>query len=204
MPQDEIRLDGRKTKPIAELLIVANSCQCFFVNGRDKIHYERDWSGVVGHWVAPENDARSNGIFEGFRKKSTTTRWRLGLLPRTDGRNRLSRSGEAARDRSPARFDVYPNERFAEPLFLNLELCRAATRILKVHGTMRRDVALLAEAGSMYGVWKRYPSRICKLLGQLTRRWNPRLPPRLIIDSYTDYFHHDVPPISQNQCCAIC
>jgi Tfp pilus assembly protein PilF len=201
VPQDEVRLDGRKTQAVAELDRRGSSCPVLFSWNGHKYEFIADMigPGVVGHWVAPgERDVPDPTEYLKVSGKSLQPRdgkLSFRFLEPMEETVYLDQVKLLAIDHS-ARFDVYPNERFAaNPPFPEF------------------GVVPSSNAHPPMGAWDDHGNDVLSLLAKRDRKyvadlealpftgfaklhwveldlgeWNPRLPLRLIIDGYTDYF----------------
>ena len=201
VPQDEIRLDGRKIQVVAELDRRGSSCPVLFSWNGKEYEFIADMigPGVVGHWVAPgERDVPDPTEYLKVPGKSVQARdgkLSFRFLEPMEETVYLDQVKLLAIDH-PARFDVYPNERFAaNPPFPEF------------------GVVPSAHAHPPPGAWDDHGNDVLPLLARRDRKyvtdfeglpfagfaklhwveldlgeWNPRLPLRLIIDGYTDYF----------------
>src|SRR5437867_3710589 len=201
VPQDEVRLDGRKTQAVAELDRRGSSCPVLFSWNGHKYEFIADMigPGVVGHWVAPgERDVPDPTEYLKVSGKSLQPRdgkLSFRFLEPMEETVYLDQVKLLAIDHS-ARFDVYPNERFAaNPPFPEFGVVPSSNAHPPMgawddHGKdvlsllARRDRKYVAdlEALPFTGFAKLHWVELD--LGE----WNPRLPLRLIIDGYTDYF----------------
>ncbi len=201
VPQDEIRLDGRKTQVVAELDRRGSSCPVLFSWNGKEYEFIADMigPGVVGHWVAPgERDVPDPTEYLKVSGKSLQPRdgkLSFRFLEPMEETVYLDQVKLLAIDH-PARFEVYPNERFAaNPPFPEFRVVTASN------------------AHPPAGAWDDHGNDVLPLLAKRDRKyvtnfeglpftgfaklhwvelnlgeWNPRLPLRLIIDGYTDYF----------------
>src|SRR5438445_421205 len=118
VPQDEIRLDGRKTQAVAELDRRGSSCPVLFSWNGHEYEFIADMigPGVVGHWIAPgERDVPDPTEYLKVSGKSLQPRdgkLSFRFLEPMEETVYLDQVKLLAIDH-PARFDVYPNERFA-------------------------------------------------------------------------------------------
>lgn len=201
VPQDEIRLDGRKTQTVAELDRRGSSCPVLFSWNGKEFEFIADMigPGVVGHWVAPsERDVPDPTEYLKVSGKSLQQRdgkLSFRFLEPMEETVYLDQVKLLAIDH-PASFDVYPNERFASnPPFPEFGVVpsRNAHPPLGAWDDRGNDVLpLLAKRDRKYVTsFDELPfAGFAKLhwieldLGD----WNPRLPLRLIADGYTDYF----------------
>jgi Tfp pilus assembly protein PilF len=201
VPQDEIKLEGRKTQAIAELDRRGSSCPVLFAwNGKDyEFVADMIGPGVVGHWVAPgERDVPDPTEYLKVSGKSAQPRdgmLSFRFLEPMEETVYLDQVKLLAIDH-PASYDVYPNERFAAtPPFPKFGVVpsRNARQPIGAWDDRGRDVLpLLAKRDRKYVTdFEELPFvGFAKLhwveldLGE----WNPRLPLRLIADGYTDYF----------------
>lgn len=201
VPQDEIKLDGRKTQTIAELDRRGSSCPVLFSWNGKQYEFIADMigPGVVGHWVAPgERDVPDPTEYLKVPAKSLQARdgkLSFRFLEPMEETVYLDQVKLLAIDH-PASYDVYPNERFA------------ATPPFPEFG-----VVPVRKAHAPIGAWDDRGNNVLPLLAKRDRKyvsdfeslafagfaklhwveldlgaWNPRLPLRLIIDGYTDYF----------------
>jgi tetratricopeptide (TPR) repeat protein len=201
VPQDEIRLDGRKTQVVAELDRRGSSCPVLFSWNGKEYEFIADMigPGVVGHWVAPgERDVPDPTEYLKVPGKSLQPlggKLSFRFLEPMEETVYLDQVKLLAIDH-PERFDVYPNERFASnPPFPEFGVVPTSDAHLPVSAWDDRGndvLALLAERDRKYvASFDELPfAGFAKLhwieldLGE----WNPRLPLRLIADGYTDYF----------------
>ena len=201
VPQDEIKLDGRKTQQVAELDRRGSSCPILFAWNGKEYEFIADMigPGVVGHWVAPgERDVPDPTEYLKVSGKSAKPRdgmLSFRFLEPMEETVYLDQVKLLAIDH-PASYDVYPNERFAAtPPFPEFGVVpvRNAHPPLGAWDDRGHDVLpLLAKRDRKYVTdFDAMPfAGFAKLhwveldLGE----WNPRLPLRLILDGYTDYF----------------
>ena len=201
VPQDEIKLDGRKVQAVAELDRRGSSCPVLFVWNGKEYEFMADMigPGVVGHWVAPnERDVPDPTEYLKVPGKSAQPRdgmLSFRFLEPMEETVYLDQVKLLAIDH-PASYDVYPNERFAaNPPFPEFRVVptRHAHPPEGAWDDRGRDVLpLLAKRDRKYvtGFDDLPFAGFAKLhwveldLGE----WNARLPLRLIIDGYTDYF----------------
>ena len=201
VPQDEIKLDGRKAQAVAELDRRGSSCPVLFSWNGKEYEFIADMigPGVVGHWVAPgERDVPDPSEYLKVPGKSLQARdgkLSFRFMEPMEETVYLDQVKLLAIDH-PARFDVYPNERFASnPPFPHFEVMptRNAHPPAGAWDDRGNDVLpLLEHADRKYvASFDELPfAGFAKLhwieldLGE----WNPRLPLRLIADGYTDYF----------------
>jgi Tfp pilus assembly protein PilF len=201
VPQDEIKLDGRKMQAVAELDRRGSSCPVLFVWNGKQYEFVADMigPGVVGHWVAPnERDVPDPTEYLKVPGKSAQPRdgmLSFRFLEPMEETVYLDQVKLLAIDH-PASYDVYPNERFAaNPPFPEFAVVptRHAHPPVGAWDDRGNDVlALLAKRDRKYvtgfddlpfaGFAKRHWVELD--LGE----WDARLPLRLIIDGYTDYF----------------
>jgi tetratricopeptide (TPR) repeat protein len=201
VPQDEIKLDGRKTQTVAELDRRGSSCPVLFSWNGKQYEFIADMigPGVVGHWVAPgERDVPDPTEYLKVPAKSLQARegkLNFRFLEPMEETVYLDQVKLLAIDH-PASYDVYPNERFAaNPPFPEFGVVpsRHSHPPAGAWDDRGNDVLpLLAKRDRTYVTeFEGLPfAGFAKLhwveldLGE----WNPRLPLRLIIDGYTDYF----------------
>jgi FOG: TPR repeat len=201
VPQDEIKLDGRKSQQVAELDRRGSSCPILFAWNGKEYEFIADMigPGVVGHWVAPgERDVPDPTEYLKVSGKSAQVRdgmLSFRFLEPMEETVYLDQVKLLAIDH-PARYDVYPNERFAAtPPFPEFGVVptRNARPPIGAWDDRGDDVLpLLSKRDRKYvGNFDGLPFvGFAKLhwveldLGQ----WNPGLPLRLILDGYTDYF----------------
>lgn len=201
VPQDEIKLEGRKTQQVAELDRRGSSCPILFAWNGKKYEFIADMigPGVVGHWVAPgERDVPDPTEYLKVLAKSAQPRdgmLSFRFLEPMEETVYLDQVKLLAIDH-PASYEVYPNERFAAtPPFPKFGVVpvRNAHPPLGARDDRGHDVLpLLAKRDRKYVTdFDALPfAGFAKLhwveldLGE----WNPRLPLRLIMDGYTDYF----------------
>jgi hypothetical protein len=201
VPQDEIRLEGRKTQTVAELDRRGSSCPVLFSWNGKGFEFIADMigPGVVGHWIAPgERDVPDPTEFLKVSGKSLQPRdgkLTFRFLEPMEETVYLDQVKLLAIDH-PSRFEVFPNERFASnPPFPEF------------------GVVPSSNAHPPVGAWDDHGNDVLPLLAKRDRKyvidfeglpfagfaklhwveldlddWNPHLPLRLIIDGYTDYF----------------
>jgi Flp pilus assembly protein TadD len=201
VPQDEIKLDGRKVQQVAELDRRGSSCPILFSwNGREyEFIADMIGPGVVGHWVAPgERDVPDPTEYLKVPAKSAQPRdgmLSFRFLEPMEETVYLDQVELLAIDH-PASYDVYPNERFAAtPPFPEFGVVptRNARAPLAAWDERGHDVQqLLAKRDRKYVAgFDELPfvgfARLHWVELDLGE-WNPRLPLRLILDGYTDYF----------------
>ncbi|HET8967140.1 MAG TPA: FG-GAP-like repeat-containing protein, partial [Candidatus Acidoferrum sp.] len=201
VPQDEIKLEGRKSQQVAELDRRGSSCPILFAWNGKEYEFIADMigPGVVGHWVAPgERDVPDPTEYLKVSGKSALVRdgmLSFRFLEPMEETVYLDQVKLLAIDH-PASYDVYPNERFA------------ATPPFPAFG-----VVPTRNARPPIGAWDDRGDDVLPLLAKRDRKyvtdfdvlpfvgfaklhwieldlgeWNPRLPLRLILDGYTDYF----------------
>src|SRR5215467_4298355 len=201
VPQDEIKLAGRKSQQVAELDRRGSSCPILFAWNGKEYEFIADMigPGVVGHWVGPgERDVPDPTEYLKVSGRSAQPRdgmLSFRFLEPMEETVYLDQVKLLAIDH-PEDYDVYPNERFAatppfpEFAVVPVENAHAPQGAWDDRG---RDVlALLAKRDRKYVTdFDGLPfTGFAKLhwveldLGE----WNPRLPLRLILDGYTDYF----------------
>jgi Flp pilus assembly protein TadD len=201
VPQDEIRLEGRKTQLVAELDRRGSSCPVLFSWNGKQYQFIADMigPGVVGHWVAPgERDVPDPTEYLKVSGKSLQPRdgkLSFRFLEPMEETVYLDQVKLLAIDH-PATFEVYPNERFAtNPPFpefgvVSTSHAHSPAGAWDDHG---RDVwPLIAKDDRKYVTsFEELPfAGFAKLhwieldLGD----WNPHLPLHLIARGYTDYF----------------
>jgi tetratricopeptide (TPR) repeat protein len=201
VPQDETRLDGRKTQVVAELDRRGSSCPVLFSWNGKEYEFIADMigPGVVGHWVAPgERDVPDPTEYLKVSGKSLQQRdgkLSFRFLEPMEETVYLDQVKLLAIDH-PGRFDVYPNERFASnPPFPEFRVVPSSNAHPPIGAWDDRGndvLALLAKRDRKYVTsFDELPfAGFAKLhwveldLGD----WNPHLPLRLVIDGYTDYF----------------
>ena len=201
VPQDEIHLIGRKFHVIAELDRRGSSCPVLFSWNGSEFEFIADMigPGVVGHWIAPgERDVPDPTEYLKVSGKSLQPRsgkLSFRFLEPMEETVYLDQVKLLAIDH-PAKFDVYPNERFvSNPPFPEFA------------------VVPTSNAHPPAGAWDDHGNDVLPLLAKRDRKyvsgfdelpfagfaklhwieldlgnWNPRLPLRLIADGYTDYF----------------
>jgi len=201
VPQDEIKLDGRKTLQVAELDRRGSSCPILFAWNGKEYEFIEDMigPGVVGHWVAPgERDVPDPTEYLKVAGKSAQPHdgmLSFRFLEPMEETVYLDQVKLLAIDH-PASYDVYPNERFAAaPPFPEF------------------GVVPVRNAHAPLGAWDDRGHDVLPLLAKRDRRyvtdfdglpfvgfaklhwveldlgeWNARLPLLLILDGYTDYF----------------
>jgi len=201
VPQDEIKLAGRKSQQVAELDRRGSSCPILFAWNGQEYEFIADMigPGVVGHWVAPgERDVPDPTEYLKVSGRSAQPRdgmLSFRFLEPMEETVYLDQVKLLAIDH-PASYDVYPNERFA------------ATPPFPEFG-----VVPTRNAHAPVGAWDDRGHDVLPLLAKRDRKyvsgfdalpfvgfaklhwieldlgeWNPRLPLRLILDGYTDYF----------------
>jgi len=201
VPQDEIKLDGRKLQQVAELDRRGSSCPVLFAWNGKGYEFIADMigPGVVGHWVAPgERDVPDPTEYLKVSGKSARPREGMlsfRFLEPMEETVYLDQVKLLAIDH-PASYDVFPNERFA------------ATPPFPEFGVVPSQ-----HAHAPIGAWDDRGNNVLPLLAKRDRKyvtdfdelpfvgfaklhwveldlgeWNPRLPLRLILDGYTDYF----------------
>jgi Tfp pilus assembly protein PilF len=201
VPQDEIKLDGRKTQSIAELDRRGSSCPILFSWNGKEYEFIADMigPGVVGHWIAPGERSVADPT-EYLKVSGKSAQPRDGILSfrflePMEETVYLDQVKLLAIDH-PSSYDVYPNERFAAtPPFPEFGVVptRNAHPPLGAWDDRGNDVLpLLAKRDRKYvtefdalpfvGFAKLHWVELD--LGE----WNPKLPLRLIVDGYTDYF----------------
>ena len=201
VPQDEIRIEGRKTQVVAELDRRGSSCPVLFSWNGNEYEFIADMigPGVVGHWVAPgERDVPDPTEYLKVAGKSLQARdgkLSFRFLEPMEETVYLDQVKLLAIDH-PARFEVYPNERFAaNPPFPEFGVVPTSNAHPPVGAWDDRGndvLPLISKRDRKYVTdFEELPfAGFAKLhwveldLGE----WNPRLPLRLIIDGYTDYF----------------
>ena len=201
VPQDEIKLEGGKAQQVAELDRRGSSCPVLFSWNGKEYEFIADMigPGVVGHWVGPgERDVPDPTEYLKVPGRSALVRdgmLSFRFLEPMEETVYLDQAKLLAIDH-PASYDVYPNERFAaNPPFPEFAVVptRHARPPLDAWDDRGHDVlALLAKRDRKYVTdFDDLPfAGFAKLhwveldLGN----WDPRLPLRLIIDGYTDYF----------------
>ena len=201
VPQDEIKLDGRKVQQVAELDRRGSSCPILFSWNGGEYEFIADMigPGVVGHWVAPgERDVPDPTEYLKVPAKSAQPRdgmLSFRFLEPMEETVYLDQVKLLAIDH-PASYDVYPNERFAAtPPFpeFGVVATRNAHAPLAAWDDRGHDVQqLLAKRDRKYVTdFDELPfvgfARLHWVELDLGE-WNPRLPLRLILDGYTDYF----------------
>jgi len=201
VPQDEIKLDGRRIHAVAELDRRGSSCPVLFAWNGKEYQFIADMigPGVVGHWIAPgERDVPDPTEYLKVSGKIAHPRdgmLSFRFLEPMEETVYLDQIKLLAIDH-PASFDVYPNERFAaNPPFPEFRVVPSRN------------------AHPPVGAWDEHGNDVLPLLAKRDRKyvtdfeqlpfagfaklhwveldlgaWNPRLPLRLIIDGYTDYF----------------
>src|SRR5260221_3206864 len=201
VPQDEINLTAKKAQVVAELDRRGSSCPVLFSWNGKEYEFIADMigPGVVGHWVAPgERDVPDPTEYLKVPGKSLRARegkLSFRFLEPMEETVYLDQVKLLAIDH-PASFEVYPNERFAaNPPFPEFKVV-AATKAHPPTGAWddrgndvlpllaKRDRKYVAdfEGSPFTGFAKLHWVELD--LGE----WNPRLPLRLVIDGYTDYF----------------
>lgn len=201
VPQDEIHLAGRKSHVIAELDRRGSSCPVLFSWNGKEFEFIADMigPGVVGHWIAPgERDVPDPTEYlkvSGENLQPRAGKLSFRFLEPMEETVYLDQVRLLAIDH-PAKFDVYPNERFvSNPPFPEF------------------GVVPSSNAHPPVGAWDDHGNDVLSLLAKRDRKyvtsfdelpfagfaklhwieldlgnWNPRLPLRLIADGYTDYF----------------
>jgi Tfp pilus assembly protein PilF len=201
VPQDEIKLDGGKAQQVAELDRRGSSCPVLFSWNGKEYQFIADMigPGVVGHWVAPgERDVPDPTEY--LRVPGSSAQVRDGMLSfrflePMEETVYLDQVKLLAIDHA-ASYEVYPNERFAaNPPFPEF------------------GVVPVRHARPPAGAWDDRGHDVLTLIARRDRKyvtdfedlpfggfarlhwieldlgeWNARLPLRLIIDGYTDYF----------------
>src|SRR5882757_2207065 len=201
VPQDEINLAAKTVQSITELDRRGSSCPVLFSWNGHEYEFIADMigPGVVGHWIAPgERDVPDPTEYLKVSGKSLQPRdgkLSFRFLEPMEETVYLDQVKLLAIDH-PARFDVYPNERFASnPPFPEFGVVPTSDAHLPVSAWDDRGndvLALLARRDRKYVTsFDELPfAGFAKLhwieldLGE----WNPLLPLRLIADGYTDYF----------------
>ena len=201
VPQDEIRLAGRKTQVVAELDRRGSSCPVLFSWNGKEFEFIADMigPGVVGHWVAPgERDVPDPTEYlkvSGSSLQPRDGKLSFRFMEPMEETVYLDQVKLLAIDH-PANFDVYPNERFASnPPFPDFGIVPASHPHEPVGAWDDRGndvLPLLAKRDRKYVTgFDQLPfAGFAKLhwieldLGE----WNANLPLRLIADGYTDYF----------------
>jgi tetratricopeptide (TPR) repeat protein len=201
VPQDEIKLEGRKTQAVAELDRRGSSCPILFAWNGKEYEFIADMigPGVVGHWIAPgERDVPDPSEYLKVSGKSLQPhdgKLSFRFLEPMEETVYLDQVKLLAIDH-PASYDVYPNERFAaNPPFP--EFAAVPSRNARPPAGAWDDrgnsvLTLLAKRDRKYVAgFETMPFvGFAKLhwveldLGE----WDPHLPLRLIADGYTDYF----------------
>jgi Flp pilus assembly protein TadD len=202
VPQDEIKLDGRKTQQVAELDRRGSSCPILFAwNGREyEFIADLIGPGVVGHWVAPsQRDVPDPTEYLKVPGRSAQPRsdglLSFRFLEPMEETVYLDQVKLLAIDH-PASYDVYPNERFAAtPPFPEFGVVPTRNAQAPVGAwddrgrdvlplLVKRDRKYVADFDALPFVGFAKLHWVELDLGE----WNPRLPLRLILDGYTDYF----------------
>src|SRR6266853_3377116 len=201
VPQDEIRLDGRKTQVVAELDRRGSSCPVLFSWNGKEYEFIADMigPGVVGHWIAPgERDVPDPTEYLKVSWKSVKERdgkLSFRFMEPMEETVYLDQVKLLAIDH-PAAYDVFPNERFASnPPFPEFRVVASRTALPVGGGWVdkRNDVLKLLSAADRKYVtsFEELPfAGFAKLhwveldLGN----WDATKPLRLIADGYTDYF----------------
>ena len=201
VPQDEINLAANKAQSIAELDRRGSSCPVLFSwNGREyEFIADMIGPGVVGHWVAPrERDVPDPDEY--LKVSAHSIKPRNGMLSfrfmePMEETVYLDQVRLLAIDH-PAGYEVYPNERFVSaPPFPEFRVIasRDAHPPVGAWDDRGNDVlALLSKRDRKYVTdFEDLPfTGFAKLhwveldLGE----WDAKMPLRLIIDGYTDYF----------------
>jgi tetratricopeptide (TPR) repeat protein len=201
VPQDEIRLDGKKLQTVAELDRRGSSCPVLFSWNGKEYEFIADMigPGVVGHWVAPgERDVPDPTEYLRLSGKSVQARdgkLSFRFMEPMEETVYLDQVKLLAIDH-PSKFDVYPNERFASnPPFPEFAVVPAMN------------------AHAPTGAWDDHGNDVLPLIAKRDRKyvtgfdelpfagfaalhwieldlgaWDSNLPLRLIADGYTDYF----------------
>jgi len=201
VPQDEIKLDGRKSQQVAELDRRGSSCPILFAWNGTEYEFIADMigPGVVGHWVAPgERDVPDPTEYLKVSGKSAQARdgmLSFRFLEPMEETVYLDQVKLLAIDH-PASYDVYPNERFAAtPPFPEFGVVPVRNTHVPVGAwddrgsnvlplLAKRDRKYVADFDALPFVGFAKLHYVELDLGE----WNPRLPLRLILDGYTDYF----------------
>ncbi len=201
VPQDEIKLEGRKSQQVDELDRRGSSCPILFAWNGKEYEFIADMigPGVVGHWVAPgERDVPDPTEYLKVPGRSAQVRGGMlsfRFLEPMEETVYLDQVRLLAIDH-PASYDVFPNERFAaSPPFPEFGVVpsRSWRPPVGAWDEKGHDVLpLLAKRDRKYvtdfddlpfcGFAKLHWVELD--LGE----WNSRLPLRLIMDGYTDYF----------------
>jgi Tfp pilus assembly protein PilF len=201
VPQDEIKLEGRKSHAVAELDRRGSSCPVLFAWNGKEYEFIADMlgPGVVGHWIAPgERDVPDPTEY--LKVSAASARPRGGMLSfrflePMEETVYLDQTKLLAVDH-PAGYEVYPNERFAANLpfpEFGVVPSRHARPPTGAWDDGGRDVLrLLAKRDRKYVTgFRSLPfagfaeTHWIELdLGE----WDPGLPLRLLADGYTDYF----------------
>jgi Flp pilus assembly protein TadD len=201
VPQDEIKLDGRKSQQVSELDRRGSSCPILFSWNGKEYEFIADMigPGVVGHWVAPgERDVPDPTEYLKVPAKSAQLRdgmLSFRFLEPMEETVYLDQVKLLAIDH-PASYDVYPNERFAAtPPFPEFAVVPTehphppagawddrGNDVLSLLARRDRKYVTDFEGMPFVGFAKLHWVELD--LGA----WNPRLPLRLILDGYTDYF----------------
>jgi len=201
VPQDEIKLEGRRSQQVAELDRRGSSCPILFAWNGKEYEFIADMigPGVVGHWVGPgERDVPDPTEYLKVSGRSAQPRdgmLSFRFLEPMEETVYLDQVKLLAIDH-PASYDVYPNERFAAtppfPEFAVVPVENAHAPLGAWDDRGHDVLPLLAKRDRKYVTdFDGLPfTGFAKLhwvevdLGE----WNPRLPLRLILDGYTDYF----------------
>jgi len=201
VPQDEIKLDGRKSQQVAELDRRGSSCPILFAWNGKEYEFIADMigPGVVGHWVAPgERDVPDPTEYLKVSGKSAQARdgmLSFRFLEPMEETVYLDQVKLLAIDH-PASYDVFPNERFAAtPPFPEFGVVPTRNAHLPAgawddrgHDVLpllaKRDRKYVSDFDGLPFVGFARLHWVQLDLGE----WNPRLPLRLILDGYTDYF----------------
>ena len=201
VPQDEIHFEGRKSQVVAELDRRGSSCPILFSWNGKEFEFIADMigPGVVGHWIAPgERDVADPTEYLKVSGKSLQPRdekLSFRFLEPMEETVYLDQVKLLAIDH-PAKFDVYPNERFASnppfPEFRVVPTINAHPPVGAWDDHGHDVLPLLANRDRKYVAgFEELPfAGFAKLhwveldLGD----WNPHLPLRLIVDGFTDYF----------------
>ncbi|MBS1839570.1 MAG: VCBS repeat-containing protein [Acidobacteria bacterium] len=201
VPQDEVKLAGKKTHTVAELDRRGSSCPILFTWNGKEYEFIADMigPGVVGHWIAPgERDVPDPTEYLKVPGKSLQERdgkLSLRFMEPMEETVYLDQVKLLAIDH-PATYEVFPNERFvSNPPFPEFRVVASRNSRLPV------------------GAWDDKGNDVLKLLSATDRKyvtdfeglpftgfaklhwveldlgkWDAAKPLRLIIDGYTDYF----------------
>lgn len=201
VPQDEIKLAGKKTHTVSELDRRGSSCPILFAWNGKEYEFIADMigPGVVGHWIAPgERDVPDPTEYlkvPGRSLKEREGKLSLRFMEPMEETVYLDQVKLLAIDH-PATYDVFPNERFvSNPPFPEFRVVASRNSrppagawddkgndVLKLLSTADRKYVTDFEGLPFTGFAKLHWVELD--LG----KWDAAKPLRLIIDGYTDYF----------------